>query len=281
MNIKKYTQEVVNLHTHSYYCGHGFGEVEEYAQAALEQNLQVLGMSEHCPVPDDRWSRTRMPNDLFPNYNQDCLAVQEKYAGKLVVLRSFECDYFKQYHSYFKDYILGELGCDYLLFGVHDLSLDKNEEYSMFWNKLTKKDLFTYTDQYLMAMQSGLFLFGAHPDVFAYKYLHWDSEALACSKAILECAVSCNVALEINANGMRKNKIETGKGSRFAYPLSEFWQLAATYPVNIICNSDAHKPEYVNDKYEACKEFADSHEIVFSSYTVETKESGGHELTIG
>jgi histidinol-phosphatase (PHP family) len=277
---QKYTPEVVNLHTHSYYCGHGFGEVEEYAQQAVKQNLQVLGLSEHCPVPDDRWARTRMPKESLVPYSEDCLAVQEKYEDKLFVLRGFECDYLKQYHSYFTDYILGELKCDYLLFGVHDLSLDINEEYSLFWNKLGKKDLFTYTDQYLEAMQSGLFLFGAHPDVFAYNYRIWDSEAQACSKAIIECAVSCNVALEINANGMRKEKIKTEKGSRYAYPLSDFWHLAAGYPVKVICNSDAHKPEFVNDKFVECKEFADSCNIAFSSYLIERNSKGGYDLQI-
>ncbi|AEV29161.1 histidinol phosphate phosphatase HisJ family [Sphaerochaeta pleomorpha str. Grapes] len=280
MNTQIFTQEVVNLHTHSYYCGHGFGEVEEYAQQALEQKLQVLGFSEHCPVPDDRWARTRMPNASLSPYSEDCLAVRDKYEGKLVVLRGFECDYLKQYHSYFTDYILGEMDCDYLLFGVHDLSLDKDEEYSMFWNKLGKKDLFTYTDQYLQAMQSGLFVFGAHPDVFAYNYRTWDKEAEACSKAIIECAVSCNVALEINANGMRKKKIETESGNRYAYPIFNFWDLAAKSQVKIICNSDAHKPEYVNDKYAECKEFADSCNITFASFQIARKATGGYNLSV-
>ncbi|WP_320128283.1 histidinol-phosphatase [uncultured Sphaerochaeta sp.] len=280
MNKQTYTQEVVNLHTHSYYCGHGVGEVSEYAEQGLKQGLQVLGFSEHCPVFDDRWARTRMPRQMLLPYNQDCLAIREDYAEKLVILRGLECDYLPQYKSYYTDYILGELGCDYLLFGVHDLSLDLDTEFSLFGNRLGPKDLFAYTDMYLKALQSGLFLFGAHPDVFTYNYRTWDAEAIACSKAILECAASNAIPLEINANGMRKKKIETDRGLRYAYPLSEFWKLAANYPVKVLCNSDAHRPEFVNDRYPECKAFADECKLSLASYRIEEKESGKYDIAI-
>jgi len=92
MNIQTYTQEVVNLHTHSYYCGHGFGEVVEYAQEGLDQGLALLGMSEHCPVPDNRWAGSRMSYSMLDSYNKDCLTTKAEYAGRLEVLRGFECD---------------------------------------------------------------------------------------------------------------------------------------------------------------------------------------------
>ena len=143
MNIQTYTQEVVNLHTHSYYCGHGFGEVAEYAQEGLKQGLQLLGMSEHCPVPDNRWGGSRMPYSMLDPYTKDCLATKDEYAGRLEVLRGFECDYLPQYKSYYEE--LRERS-DYLFFAIHDLSLDIDDEYSMFWNPITKDDLFTYTE---------------------------------------------------------------------------------------------------------------------------------------
>ena len=269
MNSSFYTQEVVNLHTHSHYCGHGFGEVAEYAEQACLQQLKVLGMSEHCPVPDERWSLSRMPYTMLGQYNQDCLDTRAVYAGHLEILRGFECDYLPQYYSYYKE--LREQ-CDYLLFGIHDLSLDIDSEYSVFWNTMTKQDLHTYTEMYLQSMQTGLFLFGAHPDVFAYNYQIWDEEAQACSRAIIECAVDCKVALEINANGMRKKKVETPEGVRYAYPHQEFWKLASQYSVKVISNSDAHKPYYVNDSFMLCKTFAESCSIEFSSYLIEKEE---------
>jgi len=272
MNIQTYTQEVVNLHTHSYYCGHGFGEVTEYAQEGQRQGLKLLGMSEHCPVPDNRWGTSRMSYSMLDSYTKDCLATKDEYAGRLEVLRGFECDYLRQYKSYFEEL---RSTCDYLFFGVHDLSLDIGCEYSMFWNPLTKDDLIAYTKFYVQCIESGLFLFGAHPDVFCHSYRAWDEEAIACSKAILECALANDVALEINGNGMRKGLVKTSYGTRYAYPHHEFWKLAAQYPVKVICNSDAHNPSYVNDSMARCLLFAQECGITYSSFQVE-KDRGGN-----
>ena len=266
MNIQTYTQEVVNLHTHSYYCGHGFGEVAEYAQEGVKQGLELLGMSEHCPVPDNRWEKSRMSYSMLDSYNKDCLAVKAEYAGKLEILRGFECDYLPQYKSYFEEL---QERCDYLFFAVHDLSLSIHDEYSIFWNPITKEDLFTYTKLYLEGIESGLFLFGAHPDVFCHSYRGWDEETIACSKAIIECAVDNDVALEINGNGMRKGLVKTSYGKRYAYPHHEFWKLAAQYPLKVLCNSDAHKPSYVNNIIDSCLTFAKDCGITYSSFQVE------------
>ncbi|HKL58341.1 MAG TPA: histidinol-phosphatase [Sphaerochaeta sp.] len=281
MNIQTYTQEVVNLHTHSYYCGHGFGEVAEYAQEGLKQGLQLLGMSEHCPVPDNRWGGSRMPYSMLDSYTKDCLATKDEYAGRLEVLRGFECDYLPQYKSYYEE--LRERS-DYLFFAIHDLSLDIDDEYSMFWNPITKDDLFTYTEFYLKGIESGIFLFGAHPDVFCHSYRAWDDESIACSKAIIECAIANDVALEINGNGMRKRLIKTSYGSRYPYPHHEFWKLASQYPVKVLCNSDAHKPSHVNDSMDLCLAFAKDCGIAYSSFQVEKVEgkgSGGKISLIG
>ncbi len=270
MNIQTYTQEVVNLHTHSYYCGHGFGEVAEYAQEGLEQGLQLLGMSEHCPVPDNRWRGSRMAYSMLDSYNRDCIQAKEEYRGRLEILRGFECDYLPQYDSYFQE--LGQ-ECDYLFFAVHDLSLAIDDEYSIFWNPITKEDLFAYTKLYLEGIESGHFLFGAHPDVFCHSYRAWDEETIACSKDIIACAIANDVALEINGNGMRKGLVRTSYGKRYAYPHHEFWKLAAETPLKVLCNSDAHNPAHVNDSMEDCLTFARECGITYSSFQVEKPQA--------
>ncbi len=269
MNIQTYAQEVVNLHTHSYYCGHGFGEVAEYAEEGLKQGLEVLGMSEHCPVPDNRWESSRMPFAMLGPYTRDCIETKQEYAGRLKVLRGYECDYLPQYKSYFEE-LSGE--CDYLFFAVHDLSLETYDEYSIFWNPITKGDLHTYTKLYIEGIESGLFLFGAHPDVFCHSYRSWDEEAIACAKDIIECAIANDVALEINGNGMRKGLVKTSYGTRYAYPHHEFWKLAAKTSVQVICNSDAHKPSHVHDSLGRCLDFARECGIRYSSFQIESPE---------
>ncbi len=271
MNIQTYTQEVVNLHTHSYYCGHGIGEVVEYAQKGLEQGLELLGMSEHCPVPDDRWESSRMPFSQLGSYIKDCISTKEEYAGRLEILRGYECDYLVHYRPYFEAL---QQECDYLFFGVHDLSLDIDDEQPIYFG-LTKADLIAYTKLYVQGIESGLFLFGAHPDVFCNSYPDWDEEAIACSKAIIECALANDVALEINGNGMRKRPIKTPYGTRYPYPHHEFWKLASQYPVKVICSSDAHRPSYVNDSMDLYFSFAKECGIAYSSFQVEKGQGKG------
>ena len=264
MNRQHYTQQETNLHTHSYFCGHGTGTIAEYVAEAEKQGVHLLGFSEHCPVVDNRWSRSRMALEQMSIYEEDIARAKEDTS--LPLLTGYECDYLPQYRSYYQE--IAER-VDYLICSIHDLSFDLEREYSLFWNTLTKEDLHLYADLYCQALSSGLFLFGAHPDVFAYNYHIWDKEAEACSRAIIECAVAMDVPLEINANGMRKRKVDTPLGQRYSYPISEFWQIARTYPLKVVTNSDAHAPFEVNAGRKECFDFASEAGISFVSYQLE------------
>ncbi|MGH0054434.1 MAG: histidinol-phosphatase [Sphaerochaetaceae bacterium] len=277
MQIQEYTQEVVNLHTHSFYCGHGSGTVAEYVQEASDCGIVLLGMSEHCPVPENRWSRSRMDYSQMDSYEQYCQRAKKTAPAGLTFATGYECDYLAEYQQYY-----GEVAqrVDYLICAIHDLSTDLDHEYSVFWNTLSKRDLATYTDRYCQALSSGLFLFGAHPDVFGYSYQRWDAEAEACSRAIIECAVANHMALEINANGMRKRKVKTDTGFRYAYPLSAFWELASEYPLQVVTQSDAHEPSLLKDRYDTCEQFASEHNLQFCSYRVKKEEAGKTVITL-
>lgn len=211
-----------------------------------------------------------MAYSMLGSYNADCLRVKQDYAGELEVLRGFECDYLPEYKSYYQEL---QEECDYLFFAIHDLSQAFDDEYSIFWNPITKEDLFTYTRLYLQGLESGVFLFGAHPDVFCHSYRTWDENTLACSKDIIACAIANDVALEINANGMRKGPVKTSYGTRYPYPHHEFWKLAAETPLKVLCNSDAHNPSNVNDSMDLCLTFAKECGITYSSFQVEKPQA--------
>ena len=277
MQNQEYNQEVVNLHTHSFYCGHGSGTIEEYVQAASEHGLALLGMSEHCPVPDGRWHRSRMDYSQIEAYEHDCQMAKETAPEGLAVITGYECDYLLEYQGYYRE--VAER-VDYLIGAIHDLSTDLKCEHSVFWHQLSKKDLATYTDMYCDMLSSGLFLFGAHPDLFGYYYHQWDTEAEACSRAIIECAVANNVALEINANGMRKRKVQLDEGWRHPYPLSPFWEIASEYPLQVVTHSDAHKPSLIKEGYEACANIAIENNLQLCSYGVERDQTGNVRISL-
>ncbi len=245
----------VNLHTHSWYCGHGEGELAEYVDVAIADGLQVLGFSEHGPMPNERWAMLRMPFSLLDSYIDECKTLQ-RTRTEITLLTGLECDYDPSYHSWYKEYLLGDKEVDYLSFAVHFLQHPTGRDEYLQRFPSEKKYLHAYTDAYIEGLSSGLFSFGVHPDLFGCFYREWDDETIACSRSIFECACSYHIPLEINASGLHKPPIDTSKGNRSLYPLVPFWTLAKEYPLTIIGSSDAHKPQVVKAFVDDAHAFA-------------------------
>ncbi|MDX9916067.1 MAG: PHP domain-containing protein [Sphaerochaeta sp.] len=238
MNTQIYTQQEANLHTHSFYCGHGSGQIREYVRQAHRSGVRLLGFSEHCPFADERYRPTRMAFSQISAYEAD---VKEQQTGSDVrVLLGYECDYHRAYHHYLVD---TAARTDYLIGGVHYLNRSDEADDLLLSRPLEGRDLGRYADRYCQMLQSGLFLYAVHPDAFTYSYHRWDGEAQAISRAIIECAIQVGVALEINGYGLQKRVVPTAGGFSHAYPHPLFWAIAAEFPALLSgCSSDAHWP---------------------------------------
>ena len=239
-----YTADKINLHTHSFYCGHGDGALSDFVDTALEKgDMKVLGFSEHCPVPDDNKNLpSRMPYSMFGSYIADIDRLKEE--GKLVILKGAECDWVSKYLSYYKDDLLGERHFDYLLGSVHFMR-DKNTgkiSYIPHLSSLSVSDLKVYAKRYITMLESRIFKVGCHPDLFFAPYRRWDDEAIAVSKDIISCAKDNDIVLELNDLGLRKKPIETERGMEHPYTVADFWILAKDMGVRICTNTDAHRP---------------------------------------
>ena len=59
-----------NYHTHSNFCDHASGDVEEYIKAAIEVGMTELGISEHGSYifPDGYESRYRIKKARVSEY---------------------------------------------------------------------------------------------------------------------------------------------------------------------------------------------------------------------
>ena len=246
-----------NYHTHTFRCQHASGDVADYCATAVDAGLTVLGMSDHTPLPDGRWPQVRMTMDELPDYMSAIDRARES-VPELTLLRSMECEYTPDYVAFYEDVLLGQYGCEYLIGAVHFFP-HKGEWERAFGGPTTPAILRSYTDYMIKTMDSGLFAFQAHPDVFANAYLTWDAEAEACSRAILDAAVDLSMPLEVNAYGFRKPAVVTPEGERAPYPLRQFWELASEYDISVTVNSDAHRPEDIvarmDDALALVKEF--------------------------
>lgn len=237
-----------NLHTHSFYCGHGTGEIYEYCQYAEDACFDLLGFSEHCPFPDDSFHSTRMAFHDMDSYENDVLQAKKNYDMPIFI--GYECDYFPKWKSYFKalhDRV------DYLISGTHYVFREDGTLATPFSEDFTSSDVSLYAKSFIKAMETGLFLFMAHPDVFLL-YYKWDENAKAASIDILEAARSLDIPLEINANGIMK--AGTPDKEKWGYPNVNFWLLASEYNIKALCSSDAHMIENLDKHYSEVWDFA-------------------------
>ena len=103
----------------------------------------------------------------------------------------------------------------------------------------------SYTKYLCQIMESKLFSFIAHPDIFGSSYFDWNEDLESCSRDILRTAEETKIPLEINGNGLRKKPKKSSTGTRPPYPWLPFWELATEFNIKVVCNSDCHNPNEV------------------------------------
>lgn len=230
-----------NYHTHTFRCKHAEGDVDDFIKFALGHKFSLIGFSDHTPLPDNKCPIIRMNMDQLQDYVQTVNNAKEKFEN-IIILTGMECEYLPEYHNFYMEEYIDRLKLDYLVSGQHIFYC--KGELIHFWEKWKGKDeLIAYAEHLVASMESGLFDFIAHPDCFGNFYRKWDANAIACSKYIAGAAEYFKIPLEINAYGLRKNKIKVASKYRNVYPLDKFWEIVSQYDVKVIINSDAHSPE--------------------------------------
>ena len=239
-----------NYHTHTKRCKHASGSAVEYAAEAALQGSSILGISDHTPLPDNRWPWVRMAMEELPLYEEE-IEDARRAEPELIILKAAECEWDNPYHSFYKEELLDKRGFDYLIGALHWfphrgswLSLGEVE---------SPTHLVSYAKHLIKTIESGLFTFIAHPDGFGAGYKSWDKETEACSREIIEAAAATGIPLEINGYGFRKKDQP--------YPVEGFWEVASGYPVSGICNSDAHSPKDVLASIDRARELGNRHGI--------------------
>lgn len=229
----------VNLHTHTMRCNHAEGTDEEYVLSAVENGYTKLGFSDHTPFPyDNGYSNwTKMTTEELPGYVSSVLSLKEKYKDKIEILIGLECESVPRFFPYLKEL---KQDMDYLLLGNHaDWSIE--EPYS---GRLTKAwQLHRYFATAVEGMESGLFLYLAHPDLMLGGYPAFDETAKYLSRQLCREANRLGMPLEYNLYGVLKGK----KPGTLGYPYHPFWEIAAEENVTAVVGVDAHQPENFRD----------------------------------
>lgn len=221
-----------NYHTHTRWCKHATGEIEDYIEAAIGAGLKELAITEHVPHKDNLDAR-RIQWEEFAAYDQALESAIQKYRTDIRVIKGFECEYYPEAldtYQMFKE----QFGYKLLILGQHRSG--KNREYDNFAVK-TEREMQIYADEVCKGLETGLFTFLAHPELALQGYPYaWDE---ACERVMRQIYSMCehrNIPVEINANGFWDHR---------AYPSRDALILSKEYKLRYLINSDAHRPDYL------------------------------------
>lgn len=231
-------------HTHTERCGHAYGSDEEFVQAAIKAGIKVLGFTDHIFLPGIMQPGIRGHFGELDGYIASLLNLKDKYQDQIEIHIGFEAEYYPQLNHQLQ-MIHDYPGIEYFILGQHCFLNDDHE--LEFYLRCTKEDLpkrvKQYRDNLIEGIESGMFAYVAHPDMFMSGYPHFDEFAQAISRSIIAAAIKADIPLEINLGGARRGlKDEFGQPSRYIYPVLDFWRLAAQMGAKAIVGVDAHNP---------------------------------------
>ena len=237
-----------NFHTHTPLCGHALGEsAAEYAAAAYDANLKILGFSDHAPFQDHDFGY-RMSFDDLITYFEEIDYLKRQYTGKMEIRKALEIEYLPEYtkgKNYY-EWLLTEQKLDYLLLGEHFFRDSKNQLFNLY-NIPSEEFILAYAKACSEAMHTRYFKILAHPDLFGVNPFPWGKVQEQATDIIIEAAIKNDVILEFNANGFRRGLQEYTDGKRYMYPLDPFWDKVKGSPAKVIVGSDTHNPMEIWD----------------------------------
>ncbi|MBQ6325380.1 MAG: histidinol-phosphatase [Clostridia bacterium] len=242
------SEPFINYHTHTWRCQHAQGTEAEYVEAAVRAGYSVLGFSDHTPWPYTSGfvSGMRMRLDQFRDYREGVLALRAQYAERLKLPLGLECEAFPMYMDWLRDFKAENL--DYVILGNHYDATDEGDHNTMrpgggfyFGRTTLPEQVRRYGERVLFGMQTGLFDYVAHPDLFLHTYPAFDADCRAVSRDLCQCARAMGLPLEFNLLGFERRDREQARGWQ-SYPCDSFWEIAAETGCTAIIGMDAHSP---------------------------------------
>lgn len=233
---------LTNYHTHTTRCGHAEGTEEEYILTALRCGYKVLGFSDHTPwayATPGFVSHIRMLPAQLDDYVLTLRSLREKYADRLHLHIGLEAEYFPAYLGWLKEET-ERLGIEYLILGCHyDTTDEQDAKARRFGGSASPAHGRRYAEQVEQALETGLYRYLAHPDLFLNRMTAFDAEAEMACREVCAAAARLDIPLEYNMAGLTLQRRPDGS---LGYTRDEFWRIAAEYPVRAIVGCDAHAP---------------------------------------
>ncbi|HLP15158.1 MAG TPA: histidinol-phosphatase HisJ [Bacteroidota bacterium] len=235
-----------DLHTHTYLCKHADGTAEEYIKKAVEYGFDIIGCTDHAPMPDDYDAPHRMTLEQFyTDYKPSVLELRERYRSEIDVKFGVESDFFPGTEDWVRAFN-DKNDFDYVIGSVHYLGewgFD-NPVFIHRYDEQNVDEIYTrYFEHIRRSAQSGLFDILGHCDLVK-KFGHRpqaDMEEIL--RETLRAVKAADVVIEINTSGLRKPVAEV-------YPGENILAIARELEIPLTLGSDAHTPGDVGRDFE-------------------------------
>lgn len=223
-----------NYHGHTKWCKHATSSSEEIIKEAIKNNYEELAISEHVPqLHRGKYDKMRLQNDDIHEFFHDLDLQIEKYSKEIKIYKALECEYFSDSLDWYL-FLKKKYKIDYLILGHHFNEKQENSYFDCVDDEQVKR----YQDEVLEALQTKMFAFFAHPDVYLNNY-PLNKIGIETAHAIFQKCEDLNIPVEINANGLRNNK---------GYPNRDFWKISTKYKLTYLINADSHKLSDLSDQ---------------------------------
>lgn len=226
-----------NYHTHTVRCHHAQGLDRDYVEQAIQGGITTLGFSDHVPYPfvSDHVSGIRMSLAETSEYVESLCRLREEYKDQIDIRIGFEVEYDPR--SFFRlQEFLDPFPYDYMIQGQHFLDMDQETVYCGV-PTADEQIIAGYAERVIEGMQSGYFLYTAHPDLIYYTGDEKIYERYM--RPVCQAAKRYRRPLEINLLGILEGR---------HYPSDRFFRIAGEEGCEAVIGYDAHKPEVLNDE---------------------------------
>lgn len=227
-----------DYHMHTPLCRHAVGEPVEYARRAVELGFTEIGFSDHSPMLQDDFDEWRMRNDQLDEYVQK-VELARRECPQLTIRLALEVDYLPGHEDWIR-HLATRHPWDYFIGSVHYVSdhwdIDNPQKLSNWKNRDPYEVWSLYFQRLTQATESRLFEIIGHCDL-PKKFGHRPTrDCTPLYHSFLAAARQCDVAIELNTAGLRKD-------CREIYPSQSLLALAFQHGVPITFGSDAHAPQ--------------------------------------
>ena len=233
------------FHSHTFRCGHAAKDIEDYVSLAIKNGYQIYGVSDHVLLPGVSQKFTRGEYSELEDYINKYEESKQRHQNEIEMYLGFECEYSDAFIDYYRC-LLKEKDFDYLICGQH---CGFNKDKSLYgYLDGTEEGLYRYRDDIIKAMQCGLFMYIAHPDLFFLATGEVTDLYKKITKDIIDAAIKFDAVLEINIHGFLREHNRNGF-IHIDYPSDYFWSEASKTNIKIVYGGDFHNPNEIGMEF--------------------------------